>query len=345
MPRKKKVLRRPTDNAASVTPTPALVRRSIIDLVLRLLWIGLFVFLVAVAVSIEQKRGPAASTILAIEAASLWLAGSSGLSLSGIRSFVAWRLAAGFIFAWSLLLAGKGYWPEAGGAAVFSACSYLVSLHSAVRTRLAQRLALEGETRLPLRVPLLLGALLLTPATFLTGLTLGLPALLATGALRLSPFTLGAATLGMVLAVPLAISSYRLERRWLVVAPRGLIVHDPFLFSSTLRIPPQTVEYAEPPQRRWRWSEADRATLLHLGAGAFSNPILLRLHKPIEAPQPRHVGPGTAFPPAGYVTLIATYLSEPDYAYRILATAGYARPGEFSRLEAEGTQPLTRGVP
>lgn len=229
-------------------------------------------------------------------------------------------------------MAAGGYSLRATLPSALAAGSYLSTFHPDVRTLVAEGMSHSGERRLPLRTAALLLILVVTPAYLLSGFTLGIPVLIIAG-LRPSPVWAIAAVAGLAATVPLAISADRMDRRWIVIAPRGLVVHDPFLLSAGLRIPPQAIEYVEPGGKNWRSRIEDPATFLDLTAGALSKPLLVRLRSRVEAPQPRRIGIGMAFPPGGCVTLVAVCPVDPRGAFASLARAGYARPGEFARLQ------------
>lgn len=294
--------------------------------------LALLVSLALLASEVAKRKGSVAGAVFSSEAAAVWLAGSLGLSFASTRLLVAWRLSAGAITSWSAALAGSGYPVRGTVTAILAGAWYLATFHPGVRTLLARRISLPGERRIPLRIPVLLLVLVVTPASLLTGFTAGVPALVAAG-LEPSPLWVVVAAGGLLAALPLAVSTDRMERRWLIIAPRGLVVHDPFMLSSTLRIPPEVADYAEPAGRDWRLHISDPATFLDLTAGALGTPLILRLRSRIEAPQPRHIGIGTAFPPGGCVTLVAVAPVFPETAFAYLARAGYARPGEFAKLE------------
>ncbi len=285
---------------------------------------------------VTLERGSTVALILAISAAAVWLIGSSGLAFSGTHTLVAWRIAAATLTSWAIALGAAGYLPDASISALPGALSFLISFHPELRKSVAYLTSREGELRIPLNIPPLLALFAITPASFFAGLGVGAPVLVVS-ALKLTPFLVAAMAAGLVLLPVLVISSVRLERRWLVIAPRGLVIHDPFMLSSALRIPPDAVDHVEIATLDWRARVEDPAKLLDLTAGTLSPPVLLKLRRPIEAPQPRHIRIGTPFPPGGYTTLVAVCPTTPKETFAALARSGYARPGEFVKLETPET--------
>jgi hypothetical protein len=303
----------------------------------RTLWVALLASLALLASAVADKRGSLAGTIFSLEAAAFWMVGSAGLAFSGPRLLTAWRLSAAALTCWSVTLAAHGYLARAAAPTLLAAASYLWSFHPELRTLVGERISQHHERRIPLSTPGLLFLVAVAPASMLTGFTAGIPALAAAG-VRPSPISAIVAVTGLLFAIPLVVSTDRMERRWLVIAPKGLVVHDPFLLSATLRIPNEAADCVELGAVNWRGEIDDTSTFLDLTAGSFGTPLLLRLRRCLEAPQPRHTRIGMAFPPGGCVKLLAVCPVFPKGAFASLARAGYARPGEFAKLESSPNQ-------
>ncbi len=299
----------------------------------RLLWIAVFIGLVRLGSVLSEGQGGATGLLFSLESAIAWLAGVTGLSFSSPRLLGAWRIASAALATWAAGLGLMGVSSWAWAVAAASTGSFAASHCPALRSLVAERIANRGEKRIPLKIPLLLVSFVLLPSCLLTSIAAGLPILLLAGA-RPSWLVMASAAIGVAVAFPLVISTDRLERRWVVIAPRGLVVHDPFLLASTFRIPPDAVEFVEVAEQNWRERLRDRATVMDLTAGCLSAPLLVRLSHDVEAPQPRHPARGGVFPPGGRVTLVALCPVQASKSFLALARAGYAAPGEYARLEA-----------
>lgn len=202
--------------------------------------------------------------------------------------------------------------------------------------------AAEGELRIPLAVSFGLQAAVALPSAAVVALFAGLPLIVLTSALPLS-IALSGAAFGALLAWPFLVSTVRLEERWLVIAPRGLVIHDPFLLSMPLRIPQSKVSHLITADTGWlaALDPSTRAKLCDLRAGAVRKPLLLYLTEELEAPQPRHPRIRAAFPRSGRVRVVALVPSDTKRAFFALARSGYAETGTWTAMQRTTLAPRT----
>lgn len=214
------------------------------------------------------------------------------------------------------------------------ALCWATTLLPRTRWRYAAGAAADGELRIPLAIPSSLQAAVVLPSTVLLALLVGLPVVVLTSALPIVAALSGAA-IGALLVWPFLVSTVRLEERCLVTAPRGLVIYDPFLLSTPLRIPQSKVSHVAPADTGWlaALEPSTRARLCDLRAGAVRKPLLLYLTEDLEAPQPRHPGAGAAFPRSGRVAVVALAPSDRKRAFFSLARSGYAETGTWTAMQ------------
>jgi hypothetical protein len=126
-----------------------------------------------------------------------------------------------------------------------------------------------SERRLPLRAPgaVLLGPVELAWAAVVAGLTVG-PLLLAAerwwgGAI--------ATALGLPLALVALRALHGLARRWVVLVPAGLVLHDPFTMLDPVLLPRELIAHVGPA------AADDAASAVDLTAGALGLALEVRL--------------------------------------------------------------------
>jgi hypothetical protein len=183
-----------------------------------------------------------------------------------------------------------------------------VAAHPAVGRRAVDGLSYGDERRFPLRVPtpLWLGPLPLAVAVVGVGAAAG-PLLLAdrrwvTGAL--------ATVVGVPAAVAAARSVHRLSRRWLVLVPAGLVVHDAMtLGDPTLFKRQELAALSLLPAD----AHPDPTVVADLRLGTLGGTLVIRLVEPFALPRARRSGPGSA--PEVDVVLVS--VSRPGAVLRV----------------------------
>lgn len=204
------------------------------------LWAGVLLATLVprtVTLTIVRITAPAALAALA------WAVGRDGGTLW-------WQVAA---LCWGALIVGIAFLPVTGQSFVNGS-------------------AYGGELRLPLRVP---GALVLgpLPATWLVtvGVAAAGPLLLAARQWLAGGLVL---TIGLPVAVWGALMLHRLARRWVVLVPGGIVLHDPLTLADPILLRRTALA-------RLGAAPAD-TTALDLSAGALGLAIEARLQAPVS---------------------------------------------------------------
>lgn len=182
-----------------------------------------------------EGRSTAAEVVVS---AAAWLAVGAGLLAALVPSVVS-LVATRLLATWAVVAAVAAWLAGPGGSAVHvlalgCALAHLVGVMSApVGEQMVQASAYGAERRLPLKPPVVA----LLPLVVMWTLT---TAALFTGALLLAgqrwlwgPVALGIGAAGGWLLAGLC---YRLARRWLVVVPSGVVVHDHVALAETLMV-------------------------------------------------------------------------------------------------------------
>ncbi|MGD9704941.1 MAG: hypothetical protein AB7Q42_10910 [Acidimicrobiia bacterium] len=209
--------------------------------IVRLLWVAQVLLV-----------GPAIGQALADQSRPVQVTGTVGAWAMWFAAVVATFLpSAVSLTALRMVVPGTILVALAAGAAGASVTAFVVALASSLVVTLVafsgdvgqtfvQRSAYGDESRLPLRPPgtLLLGPIPLLWSTTAVAVIAG-PLLLAARAWLIgSAVTLAAAGLGIVAATRF----HRLARRWLVLVPAGLVVHDALVLAETVMFPRDDVE-------------------------------------------------------------------------------------------------------
>jgi hypothetical protein len=173
-----------------------------------------------------------------VVSAAAWLAVGAGL-LAALVPSVASLVATRLLATWAVVAAVASWVAGHGGSAVHvlalgCAVAHLVgAMSAAVGEQMVQASAYGAERRLPLKPPVVA----LLPLVVMWTLT---TAALFTGVLLLAgqrwlwgPVALGIGLAGGWLLAGLC---YRLARRWLVVVPSGVVVHDHVALAETLMV-------------------------------------------------------------------------------------------------------------
>jgi hypothetical protein len=177
-------------------------------------------------------RSTPVRTTAMVGAWGLWALGLVALLVPTTVSLTAARLLAPAAPATAVASIVAGAGAAAGGLALAHGLAAMAALFNAdVGQRFVQGSAYGDEVRFPLRPPGLYaaGPVPAAWAVLAAGLGAG-PLLLAT-----RQWVAGAVltAVGLAAAVPLGRRFHRLARRWLVVVPAGVVLHDPVALAET----------------------------------------------------------------------------------------------------------------
>jgi len=161
-----------------------------------------------------------------------WLVGLTAVLVPSTASLTVVRITMPGLLAaavWATLAGASGL--EAGAALGLGVAVLALAVSAPVTTAFVQASAYGDESRFPLRTPgaLLLGPLIVAWVVLAAGVVAG-PLLLAVG-----QWVAGAVVLlaGWPVAWLLAQRLHRLGRRWLVLVPAGLVLHDDVVLHET----------------------------------------------------------------------------------------------------------------
>jgi hypothetical protein len=244
--------------------------------VVRLLWLVLpFTSGPALADALDGASTP----VRTVASAGLWLAWATGVvavlvprpvGLTALRV-----LAPGALVA-SLAASGGGHTSVAG--LVVGAALTVLAVTPEVASLFVNGAAYPNERRYPLRAPgpLLLGPVELTWAVVVLGVCAG-PLLLAA-----RQWLLGGAALvvGLPAAWLLVRSLHLLSRRWAVLVPAGLVLHDPMSLRDPVLFPRATIDVVHPAPA---WTDSLDLTQRSLG---LALELLLREKVPMTLVRP-----------------------------------------------------------
>jgi hypothetical protein len=285
-------------------PGPDLVRWS--PWLLRALWIAVAVTGSASISTALDGRSQPVSTIGTWSTAAVWTFGVIAMAVPATTSLTATRLvvpltvpvAIASIVATGSTLAG---WALMGAGLVATA----VALSGEFGEAFAQASAYGDEQRFPLRPPF--GQALVGVVTWIlwSGALIAAPLLLA-ARVWLPGALLGA--FAVVAAVVLARSWHRMSRRWLVVVPVGLVLHDHVVLAETLMLRRSQVA-------RIRLAPAD-TDALDLTGPATGHAVEVTTRESVTA-----LFSSTREHPRGRAVHLTAYLAGPTRPGRLLAAA------------------------
>ncbi len=184
--------------------------------------------------SAVDGRSDAVRWTVAIGGWALWAVGAAALVIPSVRALTVIRLIAplGLVATLAAGLAGA----PASDLVVLAVPAVLATaavFTADVGRSFVQASAYGDEARLPLRAPVAAGAAAgITWAVWAAALTTG-PLLLAATVWVPGVALTALAVAGVVLVGP---RWHRLSRRWLVLVPAGLVVHDPVVLADTLML-------------------------------------------------------------------------------------------------------------
>jgi hypothetical protein len=250
---------------------------------LRVLWVVLALLASTTLAAALDGREPAVVATAAVLVGTAWTATLVALLVPRALSLTVVRLVvptATAITWWSVLVAPDGIDALGVAAGLVAGLTLLVALSPTVSDQLVDGSSYGPERRIPLRTPVPIVALaVVTWALTATGALLG-PLLLADG--RLGPGIV-ALVVGGIIAVLGARSMHQLSRRWLVLVPTGMVLHDPltmpepqlFLRQTMARLGPAAAVIAGD-------GPGPGPTVEDLTAGASGLVLELELEEPVE---------------------------------------------------------------
>lgn len=191
--------------------------------VMRVVWVAGPLALGGPLADALDERSSAVSLVAAVGAWSAWVAGLLALGIPSPVSMTVLRILAPAAVALAAWTTAAGHGSVAGW--VWSAGATFVALSAGTGRELADGASWGDESRHPLRPPpeLLVGPIQLAWLATVAGVTVG-PLLLAAGNRLVGVPALVA---GAAMTVVSARALHQLSRRWLVVVPAGVVVHDP----------------------------------------------------------------------------------------------------------------------
>jgi len=201
-------------------------------------------------------------------AAIVFGAGVLALLRPGVAGLAALRLGSMGLIGWLAAPSLVARPPAVGGGLL--ALGLLIaglSWSAPVAEACAQATAAAGERRFALATVPGLGFVLapLAAAVAVGGVTV--PLFVAAGVFgRGRPLVALLLLPGVAVAYGLGAPVYRLGRRWLVLVPSGVVVHDPMLFDDTYRLAPDEVGAVALTARGWR-ARLDAPDVLDATAG------------------------------------------------------------------------------
>jgi hypothetical protein len=242
-----------------------------------------------------------------------WAVGAIALAIAGVSTLTLARAAvpASLVVAAVTVVGGVGAAQAIGLLAPALAASALVATAEFGRVYI-QASAYGDETRFGLRPPV--GYLVACIATWLVTIT---AAVLAVPTLAGRAWILGVVSV-VVAAGGLAVLPgrwHRLSRRWLVLVPAGIVVHDPVVLADTLMLPRRIVAMVALADGRTATSAAD---LTGPTPGPAVELTLSMAAPAVLAPTPiRRAGT----PMSASAVLVAP--TRPGAALRAISEAGY----------------------
>lgn len=232
------------------------------------------------------------------------------------------RLAGATATVWGAISIVAGVSTPAAALMTWGLVTMILAASRQVLDDSAQRLTAAHERRLTLATPLGLTIGMVLPASLLAGYGAGLvPALLI--GFRPEGWQLAISVAGLAALFAVTISLSRMARRWLVVVPAGVVIHDPLILEEAYRIRPDELAWAELGPRRWRRiaAEDSGAKLTDVTGGCASSPVILVLTKEMAGPMLRS-GRGRA---AKNTNMIACRPGNRALALEALRAAGFER--------------------
>lgn len=240
----------------------------------RVAWIGLALVADPTLGDAVAGRTTTVRVVVLVASALLWTAGLVALLVPRTASLTVLRIIVPAGLAASVISAFAGG-PVDGwdlAAVTVATVAVLAALAPWVAAEWVDGSSYGTERRIPLRTPVAVAAVVapLTWAAVVAGAAIG-PLLLASG--RWVP-GLVATAVGAGLVWGGARSIHQLSRRWIVLVPAGLVVHDPLAMPEPQLFPRRTIARLGPAEVG--------SPAVDLTAGAAGLALELRLQEPTE---------------------------------------------------------------
>jgi hypothetical protein len=249
---------------------------------IRALWILLALLATSTLPDALEGRSTAVAATMSILLAVAWTATLVALLLPRAVSLTVVRLVVPTMAAitwWSVLAGPDEVSALSIGAALVAAATVLVALAPSVADQLVDGSSYGPERRIPLRTPVPIAALAVaTWAVTSTGALLG-PLVLATGQIAAG---IAALLGGTTVAVLGARSMHQLSRRWLVLVPTGMVLHDPLTMPEPQLFLRQTMRRLGPAPQGPGADDGPGPAVEDLTAGASGLVMELELDEPVE---------------------------------------------------------------
>jgi hypothetical protein len=249
---------------------------------LRVLWVVLALLASTTLAAALGGREPAVVATAAVLVGTAWTATLVALLVPRALSLTVVRLVvptATAITWWSVLVAPDGIDALGVAAGLVAGLTLLVALSPTVSDQLVDGSSYGPERRIPLRTPVPIVALaVVTWALTAAGALLG-PLVLADG--QLGP-GIGALIVGGIVAVLGARSMHQLSRRWLVLVPTGMVLHDPLTMPEPQLFLRQTMARLGPAADATVDGPGPGPAVEDLTAGASGLVLELELEEPVE---------------------------------------------------------------
>lgn len=298
-------------------------RSSIFTRLLQLAW-ALGPLALAWLILDASRSAPGGSSgIASIAAEILIFAAWSGGLVAAIRlrpTYLVYLRAAGSAAAiWGGIAVAAGF--EAGTIALgWGLITLILSFSPQVTIEAASRDSAPRERRFPLALPAGLLAFMVVPLALVAGTGLGFILAWLLGA-RPAGTRLLFVLVALVASPVILVSLNRLARRWLVVVPSGVVLHDPMLLTETYRLTPEEIAWVEFAPPKWRRIAAEEK-VADATAGCATRPLIIVLDKPMPGPMLRPSRSNGS----GLVDMIACRPVDRADALNTLRSAGYERP-------------------
>ena len=221
------------DNCCAVPSSPSPTERRM-PWVLRVAWIVVGVLGAGAVDAAVEGRSGAVDATATMGAAAAWLVGVGAMAIASSPTLTATRAVVPLAIAASIATAvGGAPFAEWLPLAVAGAVSTVVALSAELGRAFSQASAYGDEQRFPLRAPLALAAAavaswIVWALAIVTG-----PLLLATGTWFAG---LPVTVIAVVATVFFPRRWHLLARRWMVLVPAGLVLHDPVVLGETLML-------------------------------------------------------------------------------------------------------------
>lgn len=273
---------------------------------LRLAWIATGVIGAATLDAALEDRSDAMRTVVQISAGVGWLLGVISMAIPATFSLTATRVVVPLSVPVTIVAAAGGAPAiEIAGSLVAAALATALALSSEVGHAFVQASAYGDEERFPLRAPFGYSIAAVLAWLVWAASVVAAPLLLAARV-----WIPGAIVTALAIAVTVfAVSRWHLlTRRWLVLVPAGLVLHDPIVLAETLMLPRSQVA-------NLRLAPADTGAL-DLTGPASGHVVEVSIVAPVSANLAR-----TRANRAGKTIDVEAFLAAPSRPGRILLAA------------------------